>query len=257
MYKRQGVGARAATDFTPANRNAAGKATDELNQFNDVIEPLQGHVSKNKKKESGAMVASKEINSAVISDLGQSGVKLGPGTGGNFLNLDKGNLLVKATKNMTVRTHEGDVLLAAGSLVFVMETGNDVAVFNLHDGGSGKVKVKTGGKEFNLNPGTELVMTRVKDAKFEEVNPGRAVAARDVQEFNLEGGITAFQSDFSIMSAFNQLDYLRGVASSDKKEMKNVVNKVLKTAAALHVVTSGRGAYSANKQVAASGDGTH
>jgi len=57
-------------------------------------------------------------------------------------------VLINAVKDMTVRTHEGDIKIASGSLVYVIETGNDVAVFDFCDNGVGKVNVQSGGKIF-------------------------------------------------------------------------------------------------------------
>jgi hypothetical protein len=76
------------------------------------------------------------------------------------------------------------------------------------------------------------------------------VAARHVVDYDLSGGIHAFQTEFSIVSALAEIESLHELTSSKQPEMRGVVNNVLKTAAALQVVTGSHGAYAASRQVA-------
>lgn len=252
------VGGRAPTDFTPAAKEAASESDTFLNKMQ---KQLKGRISNDKKKQEQqkedddeGMLVRNLLDENKLNALAQAGILLGPGSGGNFMNLDKGNVLVRSAQDIAVRTHEGDVHIAAGALVFVMETGADVAVFDLHDKGSSSVTVSAGGTEFKLSPGTQIVLTRVKDAKFDDVNPATGVASRNISEHKLADGISAFVADFSMMSALAHIDYLHALASSDKHEAKSIVAQILKNAACLQVVTGHRGGYRpSNSRLAGNG----
>ncbi len=77
--------------------------------------------------------ATAEFNSQELQALTRDGILFGPGSGNNFLDLIKGNMLFRPTQNIKVQTREGLAYLPKGSAAFVMETGNDVAFYNFHD----------------------------------------------------------------------------------------------------------------------------
>jgi len=77
--------------------------------------------------------------------------------------------------------------------------------------------------------------------EFEQVSPAAKVASRNVVSSDLGGGISAFQTDFSIMSALEEISYLHGLAATGQLNDHHMSEKVLKTAAALQVVTGYRG----------------
>lgn len=252
------TGGRAPTDLTPVNKTSPEKAIQELQKYN--THPLQGHVHKDHKqkdKQAGARFAYNRIDSDIIDRLIREGVIVTNGQDDSSLNLDKGNLLVCSPRDLTIRTHEGDVHIGAGSIVYVMETGNDVAVFDLYDGGLGSgVFVSAAGQKIKLTPGSELVLTRVADASFDGVNPGTRVAARNVEAIPLSDGITAFQADFSILSAMQEFKEVADSLSCRDTQSKRLAGKLLKTAAAISLVTNHRGAYQHSRTSQMAGRGT-
>ncbi len=249
------LGGRSATDLTPVNKTSRDKSIEELEKYG-LRQPLQGRITRKNHKPlgPGSRLAFGKIDQDTINRLTQAGIIVGPGSGGNILTLDKGNLLVCAPKNLTIRTHEGDVKIGAGSIAYVMETGNDVAVFDLYDDGLGNdVSVSTGGHKFKLTPGTQLVLTRESEAAFDKINPGTRVASRNVEKHPLADGITAYQADFSILSALQELGELKDAVSSRDGVSKRLAGKMLKTAAAISMVTNYRGAYQQSHQQVAGG----
>jgi hypothetical protein len=108
-----------------------------------------------------------------------------------------------------------------------------------------------------MSPGTEVVLTRAAHAKFDQVSPAAKVASRNVVSSDLGGGISAFQTDFSIMSALEEISYLHGLAATGQLKEHHMSDKVLKTAAALQVVTGYRGAYVPGGRQVAENSQTH
>src|SRR5262249_44644859 len=140
----------------------------------------------------GGEVSSNDINGTVVNSTTQSGITFGPGTGNNFFNMDVGNALFSPNGPLVVGTHEGNVQMAPGAQAFIMETGHDVAIYNLHDRRTGAVKVVVGNSVVTVPPGKQLVLTKKKDANFDEVNPGKKIAYRNPKSLDLPGGVKGF-----------------------------------------------------------------
>ena len=97
-----------------------------------------------------------------LSRLALEGVNIAEGTGNNFFNLDRGNVVFAPDKDIVVGTHEANIYIAGGSAVFVMETGHDVAVYSLHQGSKGSVKIVSDKTLIPMDPGRFIVLTTQK-----------------------------------------------------------------------------------------------
>jgi hypothetical protein len=162
-----------------------------------------------------------------------TGIVTGSGTGKNFFNLDVGNVVFRPTNNIVVGTHEGTVDISSGSIVFVMETGHDVAVYNLHDTHAGGVKVNVGGKQITVSPGTSVVLTRQDKADFSKVNPGVTIGHRNPVPVPMGDGIKAYYSEFSITSALYTVAPLRQMLASKSSGDRKAAHRMLKNAVIL------------------------
>lgn len=236
-------GARAATDVTQVNsllgpQNALGNfdSEDEANQT-----PLQGGVSTTQSNGNGTTVSGNADGAAVqggdfdaqtLSQLEALGVSIGPGSGGNFFNLDKGKILFIPTSTITVGTHEGNVTIGNGSVAYIVETGNDVAIYDVHDNPNG-IKVQAGNRTLVLRPGEQLVLTRQKSADFQSVNPSSTIAHRNMVKHDFGSGIYGFVGEFSPTSAFSNVGALRSIFTTGDRKL---ANRLMKTAACLQVV---------------------
>lgn len=238
-------GTRISTDVTP--NNAQNSEQDALNNFQaNPPQPLQGGVLAYGGGTGNAGVSGPgngsasahigQFNDQVIAALKDLGISIGPGSGGAFFNLDKGSILFVPTSDITVGTHEGQVQIPAGAVAYIVETGNDVAVYNLHDK-SGGVTVKSGRRTLTLAPGEQLVLTRKPNAPFGEVNPVQDVAYRNVQGYDFGDGIYGHLGEFSHTSAIGSVSMINSMlrSSVDRK----TAQRLLKTAASLQIVKRG------------------
>jgi hypothetical protein len=162
-----------------------------------------------------------------------TGIVTGSGTSNNFFNLDVGNVVFRPTNNIVVGTHEGTVDISSGSIVFVMETGHDVAVYNLHDTHAGGVKVNVGGKQITVSPGTSVVLTRQDKADFSKVNPGVTIGHRNPVPVAMGEGVKAYYSEFSITSALYTVAPLRQMLASKSSGDRKAAQRMLKNAVIL------------------------
>jgi hypothetical protein len=162
-----------------------------------------------------------------------TGVITGSGTSNNYFNLDVGNVVFRPTNDIVVGTHEGNVSIASGSIVFVMETGHDVAVYNLHDTKSGGVKISMGGKQVTVHPGTSVVLTRQDKADFSKVNPGVRIGHRNPVPVSMGEGVKAYYSEFSITSALYTVAPLKQMLASKSPADRKAAEHMLKNAVIL------------------------
>lgn len=229
------IGTRTATDFTPIDASNLQQALYTI-RHEDNPKLLQGKIEIDKRDI--ASLQSALFHGASFSDeqleaLRNAGVVFGPNTGGAFFNLDKGYVVFAPTQDITVQTHEGNVHIAAGSTVYVMETGNDVAVYNLHDSRKGGVQIVSNNRLLTVQPGTQVLLTRNPNAHFDHLNPGKDIGHRKAHNRDLGGGITAHISEFSIIGAFSSVPALRDMIKSDNKAQRHLAHKMIKNAVIL------------------------
>lgn len=166
-------------------------------------------------------------------------------TAGHYYNLDQGNIVFAPTSNLVVGTHEGNVYIAGGSIAFIMETGHDVAIYNLHDSTSGGMQVVVNKKMMRVPLGSQLVLTRAEKPDFDKINPGKGIAYRPPRTVEFGDGITGFISDFSLLSAMATVAPLRTMLKDP--QTRREACKVLKNAAILASLSIGRSPFSPAK----------
>ncbi|MBY0357257.1 MAG: hypothetical protein K2W82_04580 [Candidatus Obscuribacterales bacterium] len=231
------LGTRIATDYTPYTTFPMQP------QFINEA-PLRGTVNIEQLADIGeALFATSSFNANELAALTNAGIQFGPKTGGNFFDLNKGYVLFMPTNDIQVQTKEGLVSIPKGAIVWVMETGNDAAVYDLHDSINAPVKITANGKEMTLSPGTQVLMTRDSKGSFEALNPGSSIGTRNVRSKDLGGGIKAYIADFSISGGVMNVGVIRSLLKSDNPEHHKAAMKMLKNAAILADLTGGAGAY--------------
>jgi hypothetical protein len=150
--------------------------------------------------------------------------------------LPVGHLMLSAKKETSVKMVEGTAHLSAKSLAVFAESGADGAVFNFYDASKGGVSINVCGRVLKLPPGHELVMTNKIYAPLEQVNPFPEIPCRSVSEYVLAPDVKVFVAEFSIPSAINVIHPFRDLFQSTLPEDRKLVDKILKTAAAMALV---------------------
>lgn len=205
-----------------------GETTEVANPIN----PLNGHVNRfNESAIEATIVNTSQFTPDIITSLNQNGLTNGSNTGNSYFNLDRGSAIFTPENGpIVVGTHEGDVHIEQGSAVHVYETGADVCIMDLDDRRKGAVRVVAGGKLITLQPGKQLVLSRVMQADYDKVNPVPSIATRHTKKIELENGIVAFVSDFSILSALIKVVPLKQMVNSTDPKQRELAHALLKNA---------------------------
>lgn len=183
-------------------------------------------------------------NGPETARLIKEGVVLASNSSGNYLNLDKGNVVFAPSQDIVVGTHEGAVHIPKGAIVLIMETGADVAIANLHQTNTKDVKIVSGGKLLSLCPGRAMLLSREDTEDFEDVShPFQLIGYRKPDVKKLDGNITAFKMEFSIPSAMSKMQPLRQMLNSSNAAEKKAVRNILMNAIMLQEKTIYRGPF--------------
>ena len=177
--------------------------------------------------------------------LGAKGLTISQGNDGNLI-LGKGNMLLMppiSAGPMQVQTQEGTLTVAPGAMAFLIETGNDVAVYALHEKQSGDVIFKSGKNTLDLATGQEAVFSKKTNEFFSKVNPGALIPARQVNEYKLDNGVKAYVAEYSMPMALSIIRPLKNMRQSDKADLRKVVGTVQKNAAILSIIGTRFGPY--------------
>lgn len=219
------IGTRIPTDYTPYTTYP----------MQPQLYPLHGNISVNKISSSmpgQALFAGSEFNANELTALSRAGIVFGPQSTNNFLDLIKGFVLFTPNQNIQVQTREGMVYIPKGTAAWVVETGNDCAIYDLHDNiHTGSIKVIINKKPFTLAPGKQLLLTRNISADFSELNPNNNLGYRNVRATDLGDGIKAFVCDFSINHSLTRIQVMPHLISSKNPAQKKIVNNLYKNAA--------------------------
>lgn len=182
--------------------------------------------------------------------LGSPELSLLQGENGNLI-LGKGNLLLLPQEGIdaafVIETQEGTLTVAPGAIAFLIETGNDVAVFALHECQRGGISFKSGERSVELATGQEAVFTRSK-ASFDKINPGALIPSRKVMSYQMGNGVTAHIADYSIPMALSVIRPLKELRAASDRRSKRVSGAVQKNAAIMSMLGMRFGPYSRPSQ---------
>jgi hypothetical protein len=205
---------------------------------------LQGLVTSEGSKDliDGELI--RHINlSGLAAQLGNGSIRLGTETAGNVIDIDQGNLLLAPDQDVVVKTHEGTLHVAHGSIAIVMESGHDVSVFDLHDAHPHAVRFMVGKRVITLFPGRQLVLTRQENPSFDSVNPSPLIPTRHPSCSKIDG-ITAYIAEFSIPAAASRFIPLIDLMRAGTPDNKRMADSICKTSAILAQLSGRGGIYS-------------
>ena len=153
---------------------------------------------------------------------------------------EQGTTLYFPTEDFVLRTSFCEVHIAAGAAVLVNVTADAVSVYDLADDSSGDVRVVAGNHFVTLEPGKQLTLSSGNDnSKSSKMN----VAHRNPIKVDFRQGMNGELSDFSIPAALENSKVYSKLAASPGNAAKSALNKILKTAASVHLATAHRGRY--------------
>ncbi|HIN63788.1 MAG TPA: hypothetical protein EYM95_04045 [Candidatus Obscuribacterales bacterium] len=229
-------------DITPIKK---GYVSDEMDEEAAFIKQLR------RSKMCGIIEGEKTFNSlfaavndSEVSRLQNAGIQVATNTKDNFFNLNKGNVIFAPSRDMVVGTHEGNVHIPAGAIAFIMENGNDVAIFDFHQTNTKSIRVVSGGKLITLDPGRMVLLSREKTDNFEEIaHHCRCIGYRHAKTEQLNDSIRAFAMDFSIPSALNAVMPFKQMLASSVPQEKKVIEKLMMDAVLLQESTAFRGPF--------------
>jgi hypothetical protein len=151
-------------------------------------------------------------------------------------------LMLSDSTDLTARAGVASVRVAKGSAAFVVNNGSDVTVLSLHDDSAGAVTVTVGERKVVLRAGEQLVVRSSDSILLPQV------AIRGGREHVLGDGNRVFVSEFSIPSAISSIRALRSMSSSENRIERATYGKIMKNAAALHMLMLKKGPYKVDRE---------
>jgi hypothetical protein len=206
-------------------------------------QPLVGFIATTKGENISIFLGS-SFDGSTLSKLAQDGIHYGEQTGHRHIVLNQGFVLFAPNSDIVVTTQEGDIDIKAGAIALIFEDGHDVAIMDLSDNNPGDIKV-AGPNQFALVPGQQVVLTRNASSNLVQINPASSVALRRTAKVQLNNGITAYASEFSIPSALNTANLYRQLLQDAPR--RTVLNKILHAAACVQMVTANHGPYTVER----------
>ena len=182
-----------------------------------------------------------------VAQLANQGIQLGSGSHGNFINLEKGNLLISPLGDIEIGTSQGKVSIEAGSVAFVMETGNSLAVFALFESVTGDISIDTAGKKTALRTGEMLLLSKNVDGEFKDINPMSDIPTRDSRKHSVNDDTVAHTAEFSIPVAMSKMALKSSLMQSKSVDGRKIVNQLIKMAAIQSQLLSNHGPFSRAK----------
>lgn len=192
-----------------------------------------------------AQIFCTSFDNTTISLLRNSGIIIGNGSTQNFLDLQKGGVLLSpANEPIIIKTNEGWVHLNPGSIAYVIAGEKDLTVLALSENRLGDIKVISCKRSIDLRFGEFLLINR---GEASEVDAAMHIpaASRNMNRQSLPEGRTAFTGEFSVPSAVAKIGLIsamlkqRSLPLADRKRLE----QVLKNAVVLSIVTAKHGPY--------------
>jgi filamentous hemagglutinin len=159
--------------------------------------------------------------------------------------------LYTADDNSVIRTRFAEIRVRKGSVMTISSHDGLVRITSL----SGSLSVLAGGRSMEVHNGEELIVSDHR-LTLEEQTRSDGVGRRNFQTFPLAAGLHATVCDVSLVSLIRESQLLDSLRHPQTRSQKALAAKVLRNAAALHVVTQGRGAYQSRSKELRSGNGS-
>jgi hypothetical protein len=156
--------------------------------------------------------------------------------------LNSGDLLINLSCDTNIRTHFGDIHAKKGALLSASMQGRQLRIAALT--GPGHVTVVTGGKTIELSLGQELVVSD-RPLDSDDLSKADGVGRRTFRTITLGSGLYASVCEVSLISLISQAEHMEAIRHPHTALEKKIAAELIRSAAALQVVTQGRGGYQA------------
>jgi hypothetical protein len=149
----------------------------------------------------------------------------------NYVNLEKGNVLLSPETDICVGTHEAKIYIADGATVFLMVSAQGIVIYDLYQSRPKLVSIVVDNYKLIMQPGRMLVVTTQDTQNFQNLAVNcRYIDYCRTQKVDLHNdAISVFVADFSMLSALTKIRPLKQLAASDDKRDKLVLERILKS----------------------------
>lgn len=154
----------------------------------------------------------------------------------------EGTVVFAPSKDTQVETPNGNVRIAANSVVLLSTSNLGLAVYDLDDQHKGSVSVESSGQNIVLSPGRHVLITKHHGAEFAQINAVETIAHRNVQS-SIKNGHRVHHSEFSVISALDTVKPLRALASSKNVVARQIAQRMIKTTAIMLQLGGNGGQY--------------
>ncbi|MBX9770969.1 MAG: hypothetical protein K2X29_06340 [Candidatus Obscuribacterales bacterium] len=156
---------------------------------------------------------------------------------GNTVLMGQGSILVSHPNGAIIKTRSGEIKLAPLAGAFIVQYGDDVAIYNLGDTHKGDVSVTLNNSKKLVVPfGHQLVLSP-HQSNFSKANPSERITCSNVRHLGQHQGVHAFDAKFSPISALDNTPQLEQLMSSKHPEDQQAVERMFKSVAALLAVS--------------------
>jgi hypothetical protein len=163
--------------------------------------------------------------------------------GEDVVSLTEGEVLVGSSQKSTVRAGRHYIVtVAAGAMALVSMQEGTLKVRSVYEGLHSPIRVLVDGRSVSLSAGQEVIVSR-DEATLKQAMRYDNVGRRSVKSFVVDGDFKVMRADVSLVSLLQKSDLLARIATSQAGDDKTVAAKLMKMAACVMQVTSGRGAY--------------
>lgn len=156
--------------------------------------------------------------------------------------LRKGSLFVHPSLDVTVKTELAQLQADKDSL-FSVETDSGVSRIAAFSG-PGDLHLIAGSRKFDLSPGQEVLITDHGPTQ-EETSPRDGIGRRRLTTTKVREDLFVSCADVSIVTLINSAGHLRPLRQPSSSAEKRILERLVRTAAALDTTTRSRGPYRA------------
>lgn len=218
------VAALPQTGATRAGRNAAGVSGQVPLTQNRQTAEIQANLFTGGKR--GSAVVTQSAADGAESDEVKRAVN-------ENSKLFEGTTLFVPEQDLEVSTTHGNIHISGKSVVLISSNGEGLAVYDIHDGRKGSIKVTAGTETYPLAPGRHILISTDKSGEFASANALELIPHSDVKQVRKSEKQTVYKSEFSIPSAINSVSALKELMKSDDPELHKIAGKIAKTASIL------------------------
>jgi len=138
--------------------------------------------------------------------------------------IEKGAVLLGPKEDTVVDTPYGTVSVGADSVVLLVSSDRCLGVYDLL--AKGNIGVETGSASMAIGPGHCAILTNLPGRSFEEMNPCRPVAYRNIASRSVGGGIQLYEAEFAVTSMVHALP-LQSLIHSEKADVRKTMARMM------------------------------